>query len=61
MCVSNYKLPWAMKPPVALKLARANAWKRYKVLRSFYGRHSEITTAAFANFGDVNDQFRHLQ
>ena len=58
MCVSNHRLPWAVKPPVALKVARANAWKRYKVLRSYYGRHSKITAAAFADFGDVSYQFR---
>ena len=60
MCVSNNRLPSAVKPPVELKLARANAWKCYKVLRYFYGRHSEITTSAFAHFSDVNYQFRHF-
>ena len=60
MCVSNHRLPWAVKPPVALKLATANAWNRYKVLTTFYGRHSEITTEVCADFGDLNYQFRHF-
>ena len=35
-CVWGHGVPWTVKPPAALKVTRANAWRQYKELRSLF-------------------------
>lgn len=52
------KTPWQSRPPTSLIRQRQLAWQRYKSVRQQLGRSSSVASDAFANFNQVNRQYR---
>ena len=53
------KAPWVARPPAALCRQRADAWNRFKLIRSHCGARSPEARSAFGAFNSVNYECRH--
>ena len=52
------KVPWQVNPSRALQRKKADAWNKYKLCRTSFGRRSPIAIEAWGEFASVADEVR---